>query len=408
MIPEANRKARMVNELKMVASYPITLENFGLAALSDFIEDRVIYRSLEPLDRRLPGLKSARYQLGLNEEMIPRKLDPEYAKVSLFILEQFQERRRANLGEIIFIGDTLTGDGQAYQNLRRLSSRPGTAFIGNEKADQPAEYNVQEESNLYTANRWSAIGDWLEWALNQGLKFDKNSVVVVDMDKTALGARGRNDRAIDAARLKGLYRTVNKVLGSNFNAKLFEKHYNALNRSKYYRVTEDNQDYLAYVCLVLNSGLIECDDLLERMHGNSLNSFQHFVRWVETLIVKGGAGESMRQVHEAVSTSVRTGDPTPFKSFRRQEYTATLEAMNSLPDDVPAEERLTEEITITQEVYEAGKWLAERGCLVMSLSDKPDEASVPHRTQQREMDPIHRVQTHAVGTSIQDKLAQLK
>jgi hypothetical protein len=407
MVFEADRKARMVNELKMVASYPITLENFGLAVLNDLFEDRVIYRSLEPLDRRLPGLKSARYQLGLNEEMIPRKLDPAYAKVSLYILEKFQERRRADLDEILFIGDTLSGDGEAYQNLRRVSGLPGSAFIANEKADQPAAEDIHEETGLYTTNRWSAVAGWLEWSLDQGLKLDKNSVVVVDIDKTALGARGRNDRTIDSARLKGLYRTVDKVLGSNFNARLFEEHYTALNRSVYHRITEDNQDYLAYVCLVLNSGLIECDELLERMDRNSLNSFQHFVRWVETLIVKGGAGESMRQVHEAVSTSVRIGDPTPFKSFRRQEYTATLEAMNNLSDDVPAEERLSKEITITQEVYEAAEWLRERGCLVMSLSDKPDEASVPHRTQQREMEPIHRAQTHAVGVSIQERLARL-
>lgn len=397
----------MVSELKMVESYPIALENYGLAALSDLFEDRVIYRSLEPLDRKLSGLKSARYRLGLNDAAIPRKLEEAYAKVALFILEEAQARRQASLDEILFIGDTLSGDGQAFQNIRNLSNLPGSAFIGGEKADKAAQQDPNRESGIYVSNRWSSLADWLAWTLDQGIKLNKNTAVVVDMDKTAIGARGRNDRAVDAARLKGLYRTAGNVLGDSFNARLFEEHYDTLNRSRYHIITEDNQDYLAYICLVLNSGLIDCDDLMERMASGSLNSFRHFVRWVETLILRGGVSEALRQVHEAVHTSVQNGDPTPFKSFRRQEFLATLEAMNNLPDDVSAEERLGREITITQEVYEVGRWCLARGCLVLSLSDKPDEASTPQRPYHREYEPIHRAQTHCVGVSIEDRLARL-
>jgi hypothetical protein len=398
----------MVSELKMVESYPITLENFGLATLSDIFADRVIYRSLEPLDRKLSGLKSARYRLGLNDTAVPRKLDAAYAKVAHFILEEAQSQRHANLGEILLIGDTLSGDGQAFQNLLTTSHLPGSAFIGSEKADKPAVQEQDDKRNLFIANRWTSLVDWLEWTLDRGLKLDKNTAVVVDIDKTALGARGRNDRAIDAARLKGLYRAVDKVLGENFNAKLFEEHYDSLNRTRYHIITEDNQDYLAYICLVLNAGLIECDDIMERMESSSLNSFPHFVRWVDTLIMRGGVSESLRQVHEAVNTSVKNGDPTPFKSFRRQEFFATLESMNNLPDDASPEDRLNREITITQEVYEISRWFVDQGCLVLSLSDKPDEASLPQRPQQRDYSPVHRAQTHCVGVSIQERLSHLR
>src|SRR5690606_18143371 len=199
---------------------------------------------------------------------------------------------------------------------------------GGEKADKAAQQDPNRESGIYVSNRWSSLADWLAWTLDQGIKLNKNTAVVVDMDKTAIGARGRNDRAVDAARLKGLYRTAGNVLGDSFDARLFEEHYDTLNRSRYHIITEDNQDYLAYICLVLNSGLIDCDDLMERMASGSLNSFRHFVRWVETLILRGGVSEALRQVHEAVHTSVQNGDPTPFKSFRRQEFLATLEAMN--------------------------------------------------------------------------------
>ncbi|MBX2998987.1 MAG: hypothetical protein KF893_10795 [Caldilineaceae bacterium] len=392
----------------MIESYPITLENFGLAALSDLFEDRVVYRSMQPLDRKLSGLKSARYRLGLNDGHTPRKLEDAYAKVALFILEEAQSQRRANLGEILIIGDTLSGDGQAFQNLSALSRLPGSAFICGEKADKPALQEADDERGIFTANRWTNLVDWLEWNLDRGLKLDKNTAVVVDMDKTAIGARGRNDRAIDAARLKGLYRAVDRVLGDNFNAKLFEQHYDSLNRARYHTITEDNQDYLAYICLALNAGLVECDDIMERMERASLNSFPHFVRWVDTLIMRGGVSESLRQVHEAVHTSVKIGDPTPFKSFRRQEFFATLESMNNLPDDVSPEERLNREITITEEVYEISRWLLDQGCLVLSLSDKPDEASLPQRPQQRDYSPIHRAQTHRVGVNLQDRLSRLR
>ena len=403
----ADRKVRMVNELKMVESYPITLENFGLASLSDLFDDRVIYRSLEPIDRRLSGLKSARYQLGLNGTQIPRKLDEAYSKVALFILENAQERRRAALDEIVFIGDTRSGDAQAFQNLRSLSGRAGTAFIGNEKADLPSADQRDVEGGFFFANRWAGLADWAAWSLEQGLKFDKNTAIVVDIDKTALGARGRNDRTIDAARLKGLFQAAQRTLGDSFDAKLFNQHYELLNRSRYHVITGDNQDYLAYICLILNAGLVQRDDLIERVETESLNSFQHFVRWVETMIMQGGVSEHVRQLHEAVHTSVQNGDPTPFKSFRRHEFLATLEAMNNLPEDASIEERLSREITITQEVYEVAQWLESRGCLIISLSDKPDESSLPSRPQQREFTPIHRAETHRVGVSIKDQLTAL-
>ncbi|HRJ42967.1 MAG TPA: hypothetical protein PL105_13860, partial [Caldilineaceae bacterium] len=171
---------------------------------------------------------------------------------------------------------------------------------------------------------------------------------------------------------------------------------------------QDNQDYLAYMCLVLNNEAIDCVDLLESIDNRDIETFPQFVRYVETCIVGGErVSEAMRQAHTAVHTSVQAGDPTPFKSFRRQEFLATLEHMNNLDDDAPLAERLIREITITQEVRETSLWLRERGCLVICLSDKPDEASAPNHPSVRDKSPIHRAQTHAIGVSIADQLAGL-
>ncbi len=407
-------------------AYPIAVENFGLTSLDELIGDLVVYRKLEPLTRKIPGLKSARYQLGLPNDVVPRKQDTSYAQVALWILEQAQRRRAASVEELLFIGDTLSGDGNTFQVMRSLRSAdeppledeeplnggvpaiPSACFIGNEKANEPEQFNADAETGMFEANRWSQLVDWIQWAQQNGLRLGENTAVVLDLDKTAIGARGRNNRAIDVARLKGLYRTVGGLLGDKFNAKRFTQHYEHLNRARYHHLTGDNQDYLAYICLVLNNDGLDCTDLLERIESGAVQTFEQFVRYAEVCIAGGGrVGEAMRQAHEAVNTAVSQGDPTPFKQFRREEFLATLEHMNNLADDVPAEERLHQEICITQEVREAVLWLKERGCLIISFSDKPDESSIPHHTRHRGKQPIHKAITHATGVSIVDRLQSL-
>ena len=49
------------------------------------------------------------------------------------------------------------------------------------------------------------------------MHLDERTVVVVDIDKTALGAKGRNDQVINEARLEGIFRTMDSVLGDNFD-----------------------------------------------------------------------------------------------------------------------------------------------------------------------------------------------
>ncbi len=390
------------------AEYPLPLENFGRAHLAELFEDRVIFRSLEPVDRRLPGLKRVRYRLGLPDLVIPRKLDEDYARVALWILEQAQERRGATVDEILWIGDTLSGDGVAFQNLRRLSGRPGSAFVGNEQACEPPRSALDPETHIYQANRWAALADWLAKLLEMGLRLDRHTVVLVDLDKTALGARGRNDRAIDRARLEALHSVVASVLGDAFDRTVFEEHYNRLNQPQYHHITQDNQDYLAYIALVMSTPAIDCQDLMERIDAGALRSFDQFVRWVGTCVVGNvRISEVMRQVHETVTNAVQIGDPTPFKRFRRAEFEATLRRMGHLPDDTPASTRLPEEITLTQEVREAVLWLARRDALVVGLSDKPDEASLPHPVHHRGLPPIHRAETHSVGVSLAEALARL-
>jgi hypothetical protein len=386
------------------------LRNFGRAKLSDYFGDLVIYRNLEPLDRRLPGLKSAAYKMEIGNARIPRKQDRDYAKAAVWFAKQAQKLRKNSIpvSELLFVGDTLYNDGQAYGNMRAVSDWSGSCYIGSEKADQAPAAEANVETNVYSANRWSALADWVQWMLDHGLSVDGRTAVIVDIDKTALGAKGRNHQVIDQARLEGIFRTMDAVLGENFDRTAFERQYAELNRARYHCLTEDNQDYLAYICLVLNAGLIDYDEVVQEVANGSLDNFEQFLRWVNSrMMIRPLSGESLRQVHEAVVGAVHVGDPTPFKRFRRQEFITTVERMGNMPDDAPVAELLAKEITLTNEVCELSEWLRRRGCLLLCLSDKPDEASTPDPHSELQLPAVHRAETHRVGESIAAKLESI-
>lgn len=383
--------------------------SFGRARLADFCEDWVVYRNLEPLDKRLPGLKTAYYDMDLRTDQIPRKQDFPYAKAATYFLNQIQRIRgvKTPLAEVLFLGDTLFNDSQAFKNIRQFSHWQGACFIGAERGDQPVSLSADEE-NVYSANRWALLAEWAQRLRTQGFALDERTAVIIDIDKTALGAKGRNDKVIDRARLAGIFRTMDSVLGAEFHQGEFERDYAELNRSKYHQLTADNQDYLAYICMVLNTHLITLDEVKREVESESLDNFEQFIRWVDSrMMINPAAGEQLREVHEAVNASVRNGDPTPFKRFRRQEFISTLEHMGNLPDTASPGELLQDEITLTEEVYDLAGWLRDRKSIVLCLSDKPDEASMPHKRVSPDLPPLHMAQTHRVGVSIAAELSAI-
>ncbi len=220
--------------------------------------------------------------------------------------------------------------------------------------------------------------------------------MIIDLDKTALGARGRNDHVIDRARVEAVRHTVGELLGENFDPSRFQTAYERLNQPKFHPFTSDNQDYLAYICLILGSGLYTLDELVAAVHAGRLTNFEQFITGVD-----GHADKlpiSLRHIHRGVYALVRQGDPTPFKAFRYNEYQATIERMGWLDDAAPTAELLEKEIVITQEVRDLTLVWRERGALLFGLSDKPDEASIPtDDLAARGYQSIHRTETHTVG-----------
>lgn len=370
---------------------------FPSASLYDIFGDLVILRALQPFDPRLPGLAEAWGAMGLPDARIPRKHEPDYARASMWFVRQARQldQPATPVRELLFIGDTAMADGNAFRNLARMGNWPGWCFIGNEKPGTPAALSHEAE-NVTLGNRWALLNDWLAAAQAAGARLDEGTAVVVDMDKTAIAARGRNAHVIDNARVEGVELTVADSLGAAFRRERFLEAYTTLGDPTYHPFTADNQDYLAYICLVISAGVIELRDLTAQVQTGEMRSFPQFIVWADSRMA--GAHPGLQAVHHDVYPLVQAGDPTPFKAFRRNEYRRTAARFNCLPVAAPVEHRLAEEICITAEVYQTAQWLKQRGCLLLTMSDKPDEATVPTpELAAQGWQPLHRLRTAVVG-----------
>jgi hypothetical protein len=374
----------------------MTYEIAGLASLYEMLGDFILYRNLMPADPRLPAIADLRQHLSLESGILPRKADPDYGKVLAAILRQARAlaSQPNAINRLVYIGDTRLLDGTAFQNLCAAGEWPGWAFIGADDPTRPPQTEV--EAPLYSSNRWSALPDFLRFLESQGFALDESTAVVIDVDKTAIGARGRNDKVIDLARVEGARRTVADLLGPRFDEAAFRVVYAQLNQPTYHAFTADNQDYLAYICLIVGAGLWELDELMGEVGDGSMASFQDFIASVQTRRSEL-ASTGLTSIHDDVWERVQAGDPTPFKTFRYNEYLTTVARFGDLPGASP-EEVLSQRIVITEEVRSSALALGERGCLLFGVSDKPDEASLPSPEQAREgKKPLHRLETLAVG-----------
>ncbi|MFQ6117994.1 MAG: hypothetical protein ACE5LQ_06975, partial [Candidatus Bipolaricaulia bacterium] len=337
------------------------------------------------------GLSRIWKELGLEERYLPRKAEPAYAQVVLHLLRQAQSlRTQAPLRRLLYIGDTKRNDGLTIANLGE--HLPIRGFIAAEDLKEPERIGITE--GVIYANRWGALADFIESLEGEGFPLDEGTAAIIDLDKTAFGARGRNSHVIDAARVGAIQRTVAESLGSTFEEERFRSVYDELNRPKYHHFTADNQDYLAYICLMVVGGVYALPELLEDLEAGRLSSFAEFIEACNQRPID----EGLVPIHQEVHTNFSRGDPTPFKGFRYREYEETVARMDALPDDTEMERLLAEEIVLTREVLDLCRFLGERGVLLLGLTDKPDEASIPRPELAGEgFLPLHRVTMKVVG-----------
>ena len=372
------------------------MKNYGRTALSEFLSDRVVYRKLVPADPQLPGLDDLRSRLGIPDGGTPRKIEPDYARV---IVAMLQAARRLDapgspIERLIYLGDTHMLDGTAFSNICQAGDWPGIAFIASESIKEPPA--LVEQGTFMLANRWALLADFERKCLEKGFPFDERTAVVIDLDKTAVGARGRNGQVIDNARVQAVEQTVAELLGTAFDPQAFRWVYDHLNQPRYHPFTADNQDYLAYICLMLISGLFDAHAMIAEVDAGRMVSFEQFIALVESRSTN--IDPRLKSIHAEILANVQAGDPTPFKPFRANEYHNTIGRFGCLPDDAPITELLSGEILITQEVRQAAlKWRSQ-GSALFGLSDKPDEAALPDAKLAAAGYPaLHQAITHSVG-----------
>ncbi len=142
-----------------------------------------------------------------------------------------------------------------------------------------------------------------------------------------------------------------EVLGDFWDPALFHDTYGQLNVPRFHSFTADNQDYLAYICLIVGARGCSLADIQTELADGRLTHFVDFVARTDARR-QGLPTPAVRAVHEEVQARVCAGDPTPFKAFRRREYLETVSRMGSLPDRALLDQRLREEICLTREVIE--------------------------------------------------------
>lgn len=379
-----------------------------LASLADIFGDLVIYRDLNAVDERLPRYADIWHEIGMSGPIPPRKLDMAYARALERLLTHAHEvtrealpaaadPSRAPLHEIVYLGDTMLNDGGAFENLRTLTGWPGWCFIGAEKDES---LKLTENDGLYQANRWIALTEFLQQIQEEGAAIGAGTAVIVDIDKTALGARGRNDKSIDRARVAAIEATLRDAVGASFSQEAFRRAYAVINASNYHPFTADNQDNVAYICLMIAAGLMTLEELQQEIGSGRFASFRDLMAQIDARCEE--LPPEVRSLHEDIYRRTLAGDLTPFKAFRRREYQETLSRMGHLSEDAHLAQRLVEEICMTREVWDACAWLKARGCLMVALSDKPDEATAPTpELAARGYEPLHRARTHVIGQPLE-------
>lgn len=365
---------------------------YDRGTLADYLGDRIVYRNLQPADPGLPGLSDVWAAAGLDTCRVPRKTEPAYAAVVLRLLSAAQTARgAAPLRNLLFIGDTPASDGAAARNMAALL--PLRGFIGADRLQEPAQ--IRDEDVLQLGNRWSQLDGWLAQVQAAGYGLGEETAVLVDIDKTFIGARGRNDHVIDQARVDAVRLTVEEVLGGCFDEDGFMAVYGRLYSPAYHFLTADNQDYLAYISLMVMGEVMPAAEFWAELEAGHLSGFTQFVTLCESR--RAAMAPDLATVHREVVGNMRRGDPTPFKSFRYREFTTTVARMDRLPDDTLRSDLLGREIVLTDEVAQAVQQLSAHGALIFATSDKPDEASIP-RPEAGDALPIHRVAMKIVGS----------
>ena len=378
------------------------------ASLASLFDDWIVYRSLTPLDKRIPGLQEIWRELGLHSSRTPRKAkDPDYVRVVLHFLERIQAvRGHQPISRLIYLGNRQSRDQSTLAHLEQYCRWDLATWLCEEDSDAPSHSSLRGPHML--SNRWEAIVDFAAFLQSRNLALNAQTAIVVDMDKTIIAARGRNSDPLNLSRVEGVKLMVQGTLGDSFEEPRFQAVYNELNQPKYHFFTEDNQDYVTYIALMASALVYPVEDVLEDVAYGQVSSFGGILEIVERRLA-GSRLEGLGAIHEEVWSNFLMGDPTVFKSFRGKQYESILARLGRASQCGTDEETLLkQEIVITREVFDFLQLARERDALLFLISDRPDETLIPDEAlAQQGYLPIHRLPIKIVGRPVYARLVQM-
>ncbi|GBD94138.1 hypothetical protein BMS3Abin05_01736 [bacterium BMS3Abin05] len=376
---------------------PLQYTYSGNLSLQDLLGENILYRDLNPVSEHYPSFQMLRRKLGIQQAFPPRKNSPQYVEI---ILEYLRLSQPEPFDQLLFFGDTPGYDGALIRNLSKINDLRVFGFIGKEAlSEAPA---LADHTPIFLSNRWNLIPAFLGLIQKKGFHRDRPTAVIFDMDKTLIGARGRNDAVIDEARMEGVKKLIQKTLQEEWDKAHFFLIYNTFNQARYHFLTEDNQDYLAFVCLMILANVWRFEELLDFFIQKKITTFQAFLDQTAARL-QTHMSPAVQDYFEEVFPAVSRGDPTPFVSFRRMEYLATIERIDSGLNRDP-EEILRSEITLTQELVDLITFLKDKNFgPIWCISDKPPQSTFPTESLEKQgYIALHKKPMKVVGLSLKN------
>ena len=328
--------------------------------LNTIFENYIVFRELNPLREELPSFSELKKQLKL--DFLPRKKDPEYAKVLSFLFKKI-----GDFEKVIYFGDTYLNDGSVIKNLTELNEYKVFGVITEEREQDYIKF----KGNMILNTKWRNLLPILEILEKRDLLLDEKTIVVIDIDKTFIGARGRNNKAIDKARTDAITSIIKDALGE-IEEDRFDYIYSRLNRRSLHSFTGDNQDIVAIMSILFYGDYYALGRFIREFYaGNWREPLEFF----NTITIP--PNDKAYKLLEEVKENLLKKNPTAFPTFREKEFNCTIKRMDFLPDVSDARKLLNEEILITKEVYDVGLIAKKKGAIVFGLSDKPELSSIP-------------------------------
>ena len=200
-------------------------------------------------------------------------------------------------------------DGTAARNIGE--HLPLRGFIGADRLQE--EEKIKFDGTMMIANRWRLLDEWVKWARKEGIVCDERTAVLMDIDKTFIGTRGRNDKVIDAVRVSAVKQTVEEALGGAFDEARFRSVYDKLAQPEYHPVTADNQDYLAYISLMVMGDVFPAEEFWAELEAGRMTGFLQFVTLCDGR--RDRMEHGLAAAHAEVVANVRQGRPNPLQEL---------------------------------------------------------------------------------------------